>query len=132
MLDSGGAISHPRPAGFTSLFVYVYEGSGAFGENGPVARKGEVLQLSASGDVTMRADQGGPLGALLLAGEPLGEPVVQHGPFVMSTRAQIMQAFEDYQRGRFLHEECEYRLHTKDGTQVSTRPLDPAYRRGRM
>ena len=71
------------------------------------------------------------LGAMLLAGAPIGEPIVQHGPFVMSTPAQIMQAFDDYQRGRFLHDECEYRLHTAEGTKVSKRGIDPAYRRGR-
>jgi hypothetical protein len=48
----------------------------------------------------------------------------------MSTRAQIMQAFEDYQRGNFLKEECTYKLHTKEGTAVSKRRIENSYRRG--
>jgi hypothetical protein len=37
----------------------------------------------------------------VLQGRPIGEPVVQHGPFVMTTRSEIQQAFADYQRTRF-------------------------------
>jgi hypothetical protein len=43
----------------------------------------------------------------------------------------LMQAFEDYQRGRFLMEECTYKLHTKAGTVVSKRKIEDSYRRGR-
>ena len=38
--------------------------------------------------------------ALLIAGMPLGEPIAQHGPFVMNTREEVMQAMADYQAGR--------------------------------
>lgn len=131
MLEPGAEVVHPRAAGMSTLFVYVYEGAGSFGSSAVVAQKGEVLRFGATGDVAIRADRGSSLMFVLLAGTPLKEPIVQHGPFVMSTKAQIMQAFEDYQRGRFLMEECTYKLHTKAGTVVSKRKIEDSYRRGR-
>ena len=64
------------------------------------------------------------LGFMLLAGEPLREPIVQHGPFVMSTQDQIMQAFQDYHSGSFLAEECTYKLHTKGKTTTTKRRIE--------
>jgi redox-sensitive bicupin YhaK (pirin superfamily) len=53
---------------------------------------GELLQL--------RAGAGGAR-LILVAGRPLREPVMRHGPFVMNTRQELMQAFVDFQEGRF-------------------------------
>ncbi len=39
--------------------------------------------------------------AILVAGRPIGEPIARHGPFVMNTREEIVQAFRDYEAGRF-------------------------------
>jgi redox-sensitive bicupin YhaK (pirin superfamily) len=67
---------------------------------------GEMLDAHAA--VVVRSDADVPLEAgpdeceiLLLQGRPIGETVVQHGPFVMNTEAQIQQAMQDYQRTRF-------------------------------
>jgi hypothetical protein len=53
-------------------------------------------------DATVRLEAvDGACELLMLQGRPIGQPVVQHGPFVMNTRAEIQQAFNDYQRTRF-------------------------------
>ena len=53
---------------------------------------GDVITLEASANET--------LDVILLGGAPIGEPVEQYGPFVMNTREELQQAFDDYQRGR--------------------------------
>lgn len=89
------------PAGH-SAFAYVFEGRLAIGE-GEDARPQAQGQLAVLGGGDRVRLQAGPEGArlILVAGRPLHEPVVRHGPFVMNTREQLMQAFVDYQEGRF-------------------------------
>eukprot|EP00798_Chlamydomonas_sp_ICE-L_P021311 gene21311-28242_t len=81
-----------------SGFAYVYEGSGTISGTKGVIEQALVL---GEGD-HIRADATGPDGFkfLLIAGQPIKEPIVQHGPFVMNTQAEIQQAFEDYQSGK--------------------------------
>lgn len=55
---------------------------------------GDGDQLSFAANENLRA--------LLFAGEPINEPVFAHGPFVMNTRQEIVQVFEDYQAGRLV------------------------------
>lgn len=94
-LPADGSAELPLPAGY-SAFAYVYEGSLALpgGEVGPrqagVLTDGTVLRLPA---------QAADVRLLLLAGRPLGEPVVQYGPFVMNTTEEINQALRDYRDG---------------------------------
>jgi redox-sensitive bicupin YhaK (pirin superfamily) len=54
------------------------------------ARAGEGISLTAKSDARL----------LVMGGEPIAEPIVGHGPFVMNSRAEIQQAFEDYQLGK--------------------------------
>ena len=64
------------------------------------AGEAEVVLLSREGgDVSVHAD--GDATLLVLTGEPIDEPIVGHGPFVMNTDAEIHQAFVDFQSGKF-------------------------------
>ena len=53
-----------------------------------------------SDGVVLAASDQAPTRALLIAGRPLKEPIAQYGPFVMNTRAELMQAVEDFQSGK--------------------------------
>ena len=84
----------------SNAFVYVYRGALAIGETRVPAQRMAILKNSATSDgVVLRALE--PTRALLIAGMPLGEPIAQHGPFVMNTRDELIQAVQDYQAGRF-------------------------------
>lgn len=95
-LSAGAHFSLPLDDAHTA-FVYVFEGGVRLaGENLAT----HTLAVLGSGD-KVEIDAGGD-GArfILVAGRPLGEPVVQYGPFVMNTRDEIEQAFADYHAGR--------------------------------
>ncbi len=80
-----------------NAFAYVINGEAKFGEAS--AKEGNVVIFSNDGDqVRISADR--KTNVLLISGEPLNEPVARYGPFVMNTRQEVVQAFEDYQQGR--------------------------------
>lgn len=83
--------------------LYVFESSALAGRpEEPVGHR--HLAVFAPGDGSIRfaapLDAEGPTEALLMAGRPLNEPVARYGPFVMNTRAELVEAIEDYQAGR--------------------------------
>jgi redox-sensitive bicupin YhaK (pirin superfamily) len=99
-IPAGAGYEHLLPPEHNAL-VYVYEGEGEVG--GERMEAGELAVLSRDGEDSVRvAASNRPLRALLLAAKPLEEPLARYGPFVMNTRAEIEQAFEDYRRGRLL------------------------------
>ena len=94
----------PLPAGHNA-FLYVYEGEALVGEERkPVARRAAGVLSSTGESVRVEAKEGGAR-LLLIAGRPIGEPVVQYGPFVMNTREEIEQAIADYQSGALSKDE---------------------------
>ncbi|KAJ9189068.1 hypothetical protein P3X46_000401 [Hevea brasiliensis] len=80
-----------------NAFVYVIEGEGAFGlRNSSQAAAHHVLVLGSGDGLSVWNRSSKPLRFVLIAGQPINEPVVQHGPFVMNTQAEIEQTIEDY------------------------------------
>jgi redox-sensitive bicupin YhaK (pirin superfamily) len=122
-LRPGGVLEQPLEADHNA-FVYVFEagerrvgveaersegatprkgieGSGLFGAERTPARPHELVLFRNDGAIArLEAPADSPLRALLVAGRPLDEPVARAGPFVMNTRAEVVQAFEDFQTGR--------------------------------
>ena len=89
----------PWPAGFNAL-AYALSGSGSAGADAAPIRTGQLAVLVGGDALTLRASQTEALDVLLLGGQPIGEPVAAYGPFVMNTRAELQQAFDDFQKGR--------------------------------
>lgn len=86
------------PAGQTTL-VLVLEGS-VIAQGSQSVRAGDLLILDRDQPGVTSLAANAPTRALVLGGEPLGEPVVAHGPFVMNTRQEINEAIHDFQEGR--------------------------------
>ena len=95
LLDTGSEIIIPIENGWNG-FCYVYEGSISCGQT---VSKSHLAILSTEGVFRCTATVNNTR-FILVAGMPLNEPVARGGPFVMNTRGEILQAFEDYQAGR--------------------------------
>ncbi|OHC70273.1 MAG: quercetin 2,3-dioxygenase [Rhodocyclales bacterium RIFCSPLOWO2_02_FULL_63_24] len=101
-LPSGGRFTQVLPAGHNA-FVYAYEGSLGIGPADDARRlAAQDAGVLAAGDSVGVHAVDGPARFLLLAARPLGEPVVQHGPFVMNSREEIEQAISDYRLDRLV------------------------------
>jgi redox-sensitive bicupin YhaK (pirin superfamily) len=102
-LNGGAQYVHELPGQHTA-FMYVYEGSVRVGSGSDAAivKTGELAVLSEGTEVRLEGDSNDAVNrAILVAGRPLREPVARHGPFVMNTREQLVQAVEDFRQGKF-------------------------------
>ncbi len=97
--------SDDKPVGLTvavpdghTVLLYVYEGSLRVGDAQTGVARRQLARLSRGGEVRFQLTAGSR--ALLIAGRPIGEPIVHYGPFVMNSRAEIEQAINDYNAGR--------------------------------
>ncbi len=86
--------------GLEGRAVFLYVAGGAVRTAGAEAPAFNLVELGLEGD-TLSVEAVGDAVLVFGHAEPIGEPVVSHGPFVMNTREEIMQAMRDYQAGRF-------------------------------
>ncbi|XP_037424644.1 pirin-like protein [Triticum dicoccoides] len=99
-MQPGSQLHQPIPEGWNA-FVYIIEGEGVFGGKGAAPASVHHCLVLGSGDgLSVWNRSGALLRFVLAAGQPLKEPVVQQGLFVMNSRAQIQKAMEDYYYGR--------------------------------
>ena len=101
---SGARLELPWEASYNAL-VYVLSGHGSVGLEKKAIRAGNLAVLGAGDFVTLDGavvqDGRTPsFDVLVLGGRPIREPIAMAGPFVMNTRAEVVQAFEDFQKGR--------------------------------
>jgi len=102
-VSAGGRVEIPWRRDYNAL-VYVLAGEGTVGTSGRPVHAGQLAVFGDGDTVVVGAaahqeSRTPDLDVLVLGGRPIGEPVVAYGPFVMNTRAEIVQAMEDYQRG---------------------------------
>lgn len=103
-LAPGARLELPWRSDFNAL-VYALSGRGSVGAYGQPINSGQLAVLGSGDHITLEAAPSQSvatpaLDVLLLGGVPLREPVFSYGPFVMNTKAEVVQAIEDYQRGR--------------------------------
>jgi len=96
-LDAGAELTLPLPEGHNTMIAVL---AGHVTIDGTGVGEAEIARLSTEGEgAALHADGNSMI--LVLTGEPLGEPVVGYGPFVMSSQAEIREAIADFNAGRF-------------------------------
>ena len=88
----------PWDSSYNAL-AYVLSGSGTVGDDAHQINLGQLAVFVEGDSITLRASAHEALDVMLLGGQPIREPVAQYGPFVMNTRDELQQAFDDFQRG---------------------------------
>lgn len=100
-LEPGASFEQALPESHNA-FVYVYRGALRF-DTGclvPTGRMAILANTAGSDGVRLTASEDGAR-VILIAGQPLGEPIAQYGPFVMNTEGELLQAVRDFQAGKF-------------------------------
>jgi quercetin 2,3-dioxygenase len=103
-IASGAQMTIPWRQDFNAL-VYVLSGTGTVGEEKRPIKTGQLAVFGPGATLTVSADSSqesrlSGLDVVILGGEPIRQPIAWHGPFVMNTQRELLQAFEDFQAGR--------------------------------
>jgi quercetin 2,3-dioxygenase len=96
-LDPGASFEQAMPESHNA-FIYVYRGALSIGEQSVPMQRMAILRNLGDGVRVTASGEGAR--AILIAGKPLKEPIVQYGPFVMNTQQEIFKAVEDFRAGR--------------------------------
>ncbi|WP_312439743.1 pirin family protein [Janthinobacterium sp.] len=98
-LQAGSTFEQPLPPGHNA-FLYTFRGEVQVdGKPVPALRMAIFANTAGSDGVRITAPEGGRV--ILVAGQPLNEPIAQYGPFVMNTQAEVFQAVQDFREGKF-------------------------------
>ena len=103
-LDGGARFVHAIPESYTA-FLYVFEGDASL--SGHEVPRHALAILGPGSEVAVTAAGEGAR-FILVAGKPLREPIVQYGPFVMNSRAEIEQAMADYRDNRLVQKKAQW------------------------
>ncbi|CAN1732073.1 Pirin-like protein, partial [Linum perenne] len=108
-IQPGSQMHQPIPESWNA-FIYIIEGEGVFGipNSSPVSAHHTLVLGPGEGMSAWNKSSSNPLRFVLIAGQPLNQPVVQHGPFVMNTDSEIHQAIEDYHYSKNGFEMAQY------------------------
>ena len=106
-IEPGARLDLPWDPEYNAL-VYVLNGDGSVGTDQRPIHLGQAAVFGAGDYVTLSApprqeSRSPKLDVIVLGGRPIREPLAWAGPFVMNTKAEVMQAYEDFQRGHFGH-----------------------------
>jgi redox-sensitive bicupin YhaK (pirin superfamily) len=97
-LKKGEKIELAFPSGYTTALLAI-EGSAQINDTEKLSTNNLALLERDGEEFSVEALEDGIF--LLMSGEPINEPIAQYGPFLMNTQAEIAQAIDDYQQGKF-------------------------------
>jgi quercetin 2,3-dioxygenase len=123
-VEPGARVSMPWPSSYNAL-LYVLGGDGTVGSDRRPVETGRLTVFGRGDAITFEAapkqdTRTATFEVLLLGGEPIREPIAWYGPFVMNTKAEIQQAFDDFEAGRLGTIPARHPLAPTDDVELET------------